>query len=170
MLRKSILVSFTSIFLSGCFVSERPLITPQSADFPFRDGTRYSAPGGQSNVNVLNIENGYYVRRQTDGETQTFLLKSIGNSLYAIQEADSNPTNGENFHYGLLVINGSTAYRYLYDSACKDNYSAYVQSALVSGVSDNGNDCFVTSLDSLASIYRALYNANSQPEETLVLQ
>ncbi len=147
----SALLAALAFALSGCLVSEGPLIGPGEAAFPLPD--RASAErftygddkrwAHQAYDSAYRSGSGYVVTRE-DGDEMEMTLKRIAQDTFIAQT--KNPDGG--YMYGLLVFQGNTIYEYAPD--CEDFTAAEKQRF---GLIQKDDDCTVTSVRGLADAY-----------------
>jgi len=140
--------------LSGCLVSEAPLIAPSEAAFPLPDraaAERLHPDGNngwthEANDTAYRSGSGYVVTRE-NGDEMELTLKRIAPNAFIAQ------TGGQEggYLYGLLVIQGNTIYEY--DVDCDDFDAADMQR--YGFIKKNESDCTVTSAQGLAASYLA---------------
>jgi hypothetical protein len=147
------LLAVLALGLSGCLVSEGPLIAPGDAAFPLPD--RASAErftfgddkkwAHQANDTAYRAGSGYVVTRE-DGDEMEMTLKHIAQNTFIAQVK-----NGDGgYMYGLLVFQGNTIYEYAPD--CEDFTEVEKQRF---GLVKKDDDCTVTSVQGLADAYLA---------------
>ncbi|MEP0944214.1 MAG: hypothetical protein ABJH63_19765 [Rhizobiaceae bacterium] len=78
----SVISVIATLMLSGCFVSERPLISAAEADYPFQSIT-YEFPGEDDRVTLVRTGESYTApAEEGDGK---LLLKQISDDTYVLQ-------------------------------------------------------------------------------------
>lgn len=152
--------------LSGCYVSERPLITADNADYPFKGETAYreipmqgglrAPPGAEGH---LTLTNKHYIRTETDlKDVADVMFKKIDGDYYAAQQQ----TGGKGkYYYDLVHIDGKILEMFGLD--CSDTDQAkYAKSSDVRISSQSGSaECVFTSFDGLK---RILLEKKSSPD------
>ena len=154
--------------LSGCLVSEGPLIGPADAAFPLPD--RVSAErftfgddkkwAHQANDSAYRSGSGYVVTRE-DGDEMEMTLKRIAQNTFIAQVKNSDG----GYMYGLLVFQGNTIYEYAPD--CEDFTAAEKQRF---GLVQKDDDCTVTSVQGLADAYAGQLGKGIQAGTSYVLR
>lgn len=147
-----------TLLLGGCFVSDRDLISPKSADYPITDGTRFTVHAldergkrtGQAPTAALITRDGarYLLAAGADGTIISGLMKEIGPGLYAVMAREASATDG-NF-YMLVRRDGTTWWRW--SMVCPDFVSrAGEQGKALAGfgVEVRSSDCVVKDFESL---------------------
>jgi hypothetical protein len=162
------LLAALALGLSGCLVSQFPIIAPGEAAFPLAD--RVSAerfkPGDNNNWEHDTNESAYragagYVVTHENGEEMELTLKRIAQNTFIAQ------TKGKEggYLYGLLVSEGNTIYEYAIDC---DDFSPEEQQRY--GLVKQDDDCSVTSVQGLAAGYLAQLQKSGKPSGAYVLR
>ncbi len=150
---------------SGCFASRQALITPETADFPFADGSKVvsfancAAPGGlllgckgykRNGSATLNIANGAYVIHpgpdgnpmanapgmQGDGQDVRILIKNVGQMLYVAQLPVADKGPDAGVQYIYEMLRVDRSTVYVYAVLCEQNGDqAYVKSGSLTAIS-----------------------------------
>ena len=165
------LMAALTLGLSGCLVSEDPLISPSEAAFPLPDrmsAERFS-PKGQTEwehdayESAYRSGSGYIVVHEDKTESSEITLKRIAQNTFLAQLLAEDG----NYTYALLVIDGNTIYRYAPD--CDDFTAADMQRF---GIEKNpsGDDCTVTSAQGLAAAYLAYLRSGIRAGAAYVLR
>lgn len=137
-MRNLLIVIAAAALLNGCYSSNRPFITPASADYPFPDGTRYIDHSEVEGVKTARLRGGYYFASNTN-----FLVKAIGGGFYVVQSCEAR-NSAPGCDYALLKVEGKTIKRYDGGGTCAVD------------------DCPVASWDELVSSMRRDYEAGEQ--------
>jgi hypothetical protein len=156
--------------LSGCLVSQAPLIAPGEAAFPLPDGARaeHLTCGSeepcetQGESTTRRSGAGYVLRNEGQDEEVEFLLKAISRNAFIAQ----TKTEEGGYLYGLLVVDGRTVNKY--DVECQDFSSDDQQRYGLSP--KDGDDCTVTSIEGLTSAYLAFLKRSPKPSEAYILR
>jgi hypothetical protein len=155
--------------LSGCLVSERPLIAAGDAAFPLPD--RVSAErfkpgdnGWEHDTNETAYRAGAsYVVTHEDGEEMELTLERIAQNTFIAQTKASDG----GYMYGLLVFDGGRIFEYNVDCSDFDAAESQRYGIVKKGDSD---DCTVTSTRGLAAAYIAYLQQNKKPSGLYVLR
>ncbi len=139
--------------LSGCLVSEEPLVAPGEAAFPLPDrasAERFHPDGNngwahEANDTAYRAGAAYIVTRE-NGDEMEMTLKRIAQDTFIAQAKGSDG----GYLYGFLVFKGSTIYEYAPD--CEDFDAGEMQRYGIVKKSD-GDDCTVSSAQGLAAAY-----------------
>jgi len=163
-----VLLAVLALGLSGCLVSEGPLIAPSEAAFPLPDhATAERFKPGESggwehdtNESAYRADTSYIVTHE-DGDEMELTLKRIAQNTFIAQ------TKGKEggYLYGLLVFEGNTIYEYAIDC---DDFSPTEQQRY--GLVKKDDDCSVTSAQGLAAGYLAQLQKGGKPSGTYVLR
>lgn len=166
------------VALAGCYVSTKPLITPQTADYPIADGThldRY-VPAGKPGEYRLT-KNGrtlhrrgayyYYVEDGDPKESIPFLLKKIGDENYIAQMADSrDPAKAGEYGYQWLTFDGKAVVQYGANCPARQEW---VIRELLDRIEDTATPrCIVSNIEKLATLLKEAAK-NAAPEAKFVL-
>lgn len=164
------LLAVLAVGLSGCLVSEDPIITSGEAAFPLPD--RVSAErlkpgengGWQHDADETAYRSGTgYVVTHEGGDEMELTLKRIAQNTFIAQTKSGDG----GFMYGLLVFQGNTIYEYGID--CDDFSPSELQRyGLLK--KDDGDDCTVTSAQGLAAGYLAQLQKGKNPNGAYVLR
>lgn len=73
-----------SVGLSGCFISDKPLISPADATFPYQTIV-YADPDGGEPQTLTRSDAGYLLKSDNSDEVATLLFKDVGDGLYVAQ-------------------------------------------------------------------------------------
>lgn len=175
----------TLITLAGCFKSTSPFIWPDTADYPWREGTQFAryersankaAPADQwearGDVSRLSLSGGYYLlpsRGATKQMTPTLLtptlLKRIGENEYIAQQ---------DMIYALVVVQGNEIFEYQfsgYEQLCPQEFIVKNPTNEFNRVlrDISAPDCIVPSIDALASLFHLLKKLGIPPTAKYVL-
>lgn len=160
------------LLLSGCFVSGADLITPQTADYPVAEGTRFvlheldetgARTGETAEETLVTREGGFYhMTTGEDGKLFAGLMKEIAPGLYAVQAREAGAPEGN--IYALVERDGANWRRW--SMVCPDFVSLAEEKGVAlstMGVTINSSDCVV---EDFASLEKALLFAheNTQPD------
>ncbi|GEM_PF-3533131 len=154
--------------LSGCLVSQGPLIGSGEAAFPLAD--RVSAerfkPGDNgwehdANESAYRSGSGYVVTHE-GGDEMELTLKRIAQNTFIAQTRSSE---GE-YMYGLLVFKGNEIYEYNVD--CSDFDDSEIERYGI--VRKDSDDCTVTSSEGLSAAYLAYLQKGGKPSGAYVLR
>ena len=157
-----------AVLLSGCFVSEDPLIKPSDADHPFAASLSYvgfrdeEGSWKEDETGVLDRAGDFYLMRTGDEANPPVLLfKSIRPNVYVAQQPDSG-----HYIYGLMQVAGNIVYEYGFScDSTKD--AAFIRSG---AISQKDGDCYVKSLSDLAAIFQARVNSGDKPNRKYEIQ
>ena len=151
---------FVAFAASGCYVSEQPFITPETADYPLDDTVHFD--GFAARGTTWRPQPGRTVHRVgthyvyvNDGDTKRsipFLLKQIGPRRYVLQMSDTaDRARITEYYYQLIDFDGTTAIQW--PAACRPR-QVWVAEQLIERVeATSTNDrCIFTSLDDLATV------------------
>lgn len=155
--------------LSGCLVSQAPLIAPGEAAFPLPDGARAEhlicgsegACEVQGESTARRSSTGYVLKIEGQDDEGEFLLKPISQTAFIAQAKTE-----EGYLYGLLVFDSRTINQY--DVECQDFSGDELQRYGLSP--KEGKDCTVASIDGLASAYLAFLKRSPKPSEAYILR
>jgi hypothetical protein len=162
------LLAALALGLSGCLVSQFPIIAPGEAAFPLAD--RVSAerfkPGENNSWEHDANESAYragagYVVTHENGDEMELTLKRIAQNTFIAQTKEKEG----DYLYGLLVFEGNTIYEYAIDC---DDFSLAEQQQY--GLVKKDDDCSVTSAQGLAAGYLAQLQKGSKPSGAYVLR
>jgi len=169
------------ITLAGCFKSTSPLIWPDTADYPWKDGTRYVKYGridkngakadqweGKGDVSRLSLSGGYYYLIPgggTNKQTTPTLFKRIGENEYIAQR---------DMIYALVVVQGNDIFEYQfsgYEQLCPQGFIVNNPTKEFKFVLHDvsGPDCIVPSIDALGSLFHLLKKLGIPPTAKYVL-
>ena len=163
------LMAALALGLSGCLVSEGPLIAPGDAAFPLPD--RVSAerfkPGESGGWEHDTNESAYragasYIVTHEDGAELELTLERIAPNTFIAQ------TKGDDggYLYGLIVFQGNTIYEYAIDCDAFDT-SEMQRYGLVK---KDDSDCTVTSSEGLSASYLAQLQKGQKPSGSHMLR
>lgn len=157
--------------LSGCLVSEDPLIAPEEAAFPLPDrvsAERFS-PGSESNGwthqaydSAYRSGSTYIVKREGSEDETVLTFKRIAQNTFIVQTGSGDG----GYMYGLLVLKGDTLYEY--DIDCEDFNAAEMQRYGL--FKKDGDDCGVTSAQGLAEAYLDRLQSGRRPDTAYVVR
>lgn len=152
------IIIVAALLLGGCFVSDRDLISPASADYPITDGMRFTVHAldetgkrtDEAPKAALITRDGarYVLAAGGDGTIFSGLMTEIGPGLYAVMAHDASATDG-NF-YVAMRRDGTTWWRW--SMVCPDFVSRAGEQgkALADfGVEVRNSDCVVKDFESL---------------------
>ena len=167
--RDAALAAALALGLSGCLVSEDPLVTAGEAAFPLPDRVnaerfKVGENGGwehDANESAYRSGSGYVVRHE-DGDEMELTLERIAQNTFIAQTKSSDG----GYMYGLLVFQGNTIYEYAIDC---DDFSASEQQRY-GLVKKDESDCTVTSTRGLAAGYLAQLQKGRNPSGSYVLR
>ena len=157
--------------LSGCLVSEGPLISPSEAAFPLADrvsAERFSPSSDNNGWTHQAYDSAYrsgstYVVKREGSEDETVLtFKRIAPNTFIAQTGG----NEAGYMYGLVVLKGDTLYEY--DLDCEDFNAAQMQRYGL--FKKDTGDCGVTSVQGLAAAYLDQLQSGRRPETAYVLR
>jgi hypothetical protein len=162
-------------FLSGCYVSKTPFITPETADYPIATGTRFDAflPRGQTwrpqpARTVHRIGTHYiYMEDGSPRRSIPFLLKQIAPRRYVIQLSDTaDPVRITEYYYAIVDFDGTTAIQY--SPACAPRETWLLQQWIrVERLSTNDR-CIFATFETLQSVLKEAV-INAAPEAKFVI-
>jgi hypothetical protein len=168
------LLAALTLALSGCLVSEGPLVGPGDAAFPLPD--RVSAerfhPDGNNGWTHEAYDNAYrsgsaYIVTHENGDQIEVTLKRIGQNTFIAQSRSGKGEGG--YMYGLLVFEGNgTIYEYQVD--CGDFDAGEQQRYGLIKKPDSDADCTVTSAQGLAAAYLAYQRKGKAPDIAYTLR
>ena len=157
--------------LSGCLVSEGPLVGPGEAAFPLQDrvkaerftpNTDNSGWTHQAYDSAYRSGSAYVVTRENSDDQMELTLKRIAQNTFIAQTK-----GGEGgYLYGLLVFQGDTIYEY--DIDCEDFNASELQRYGL--VKKDESDCTVTSAQGLAAAYLAQLQKGRRASTAYVLR
>lgn len=160
------MIVILALLLGGCFISERDLISPRSADYPITDGMRFTVhaldeqgkrTGEAPKTALITREGARYLLAAGENDTiLSGLMTEIGPGLYAVMAHEAGAASG-NF-YVLMRRDGTTWWRW--SMVCPDFVSRAGEQgkALADfGVEVRNSDCVV---EDFASLTRALLFAH----------
>ena len=157
-----------ALALSGCLVSEQPLIASNDAAYPLAAEVRAERfkPDGNGWAHDEN-QRAYrsgpaYILVSENGDEMEIMLKRIAEKTFIAQSKDDNGS----YMYGLLVFDGNTIYEYAPD--CSDFQEADL--GRYGFVKKEGDDCTVTSAAGLASAYLAYLQSGAKPSGAYTLK
>ncbi len=106
----AIVAGFAS-FLSGCYETAEPLITPANADYPLGDGHAYQFDDGTVGTIWLDdtLASGarYLHQMGPEGEPEVLLFRNIRDNYYVVQREKITT-----FEYALVRIEDIAVYNY----------------------------------------------------------
>ncbi len=154
-----LILTSTTLLLSGCFISDKPLFSPADAEQPLADGTKLAAfaldsdgkrkEDGPQTVTLKHIENGYLVS-PSDDEPFRVLFDDIGDRYFIGVASDEDPTKSP--LYGLFHQTGTSWFAYLpVCSDFRDLAKAQGKSLKDFHIADAESDCRFTSYEDLKS-------------------
>jgi hypothetical protein len=159
------LAAIATVGLSGCFVSDKPFITPANADYPFGEVTHFLNFDGPNSNSVVTSESDlilkdayYYV-----SDNYVLLFKALDAGFYVMQL--SRPPESSGSFYSLMRIDGKI--RYNYNNQCSEHTAEMfaatgaIERVVLFGrdrVSPRSRDrhCYVRDLVGLADIFSSL--------------
>ncbi|MGH7125797.1 MAG: hypothetical protein ACREFI_15595 [Stellaceae bacterium] len=164
-----VLLAAVTLGLSGCLVSEGPLIAPGEAAFPLPDrasAERFTPSGDngwshEAYDTAYRSGSAYIVKRENSDEEMPLTLKRIAQNTFIAQTGGGDG----GYMYGLLVSEGNTLYEY--DVDCADFDAAEMQRY---GLIKKDDDCTVTSAQGLAAAYLAELQKGRKPSTAYVLR
>jgi hypothetical protein len=167
-IRRIALLAALTLGLSGCLVSEGPMVAPGEAAFPMQDrvsAERFTPSGDngwshQAYDSAYRSGSGYVVRRENSDEEMVLTLKRIAQNTFIAQTGGGDG----GYMYGLLVFQGDTIYEYDVDCG---NFSAAEMRRY--GLVKKDDDCTVTSAQGLAAGYLALLQNGLKPATAYVM-
>jgi hypothetical protein len=139
------LLAALTLGLSGCLVSEGPLIAPGEAAFPLPDRVNAERFSPNSDKNgwthqaydsAYRSGSTYVVKREGSDDETVLTFKRVAPNTFIAQ---ANGSEG-GYMYGLLVFQGNTLYEY--DIDCEDFDDAEMPRYGL--VKKDGGDCTVT--------------------------
>jgi hypothetical protein len=154
--------------LSGCLVSESPLITSESATYPLANQVsaeslrRNGDAWEHSENNSAHRSGAAYFLVAENGEEVEFMLRQIAERTFIAQTKDDQGK----YMYGVLVFDGRMIYEYAPD--CSDFREADLER--YGFVKKDGDDCTVTSLTGLANAYLAYLKSGAKPSTAYALK
>ncbi|HLJ22183.1 MAG TPA: hypothetical protein VKU84_18390 [Stellaceae bacterium] len=164
------LLAVLALGLSGCLVSEGPLVAPGEAAFPLPDraSAERLSPNSdntgwqhQANDSAYRSGSAYIVKRENSDDEMELTLKRIAENTFIAQTK-----GGEGgYLYGLLVFQGNTIYEY--DVDCDDFDEGEARRY---GLVKKDEDCTVTSAQGLAAGYLAQLQKGRKPDTAYVLR
>jgi hypothetical protein len=164
------LLTGIALGLSGCLVSQDPLVAPGEAAFPLADlaSAERLRPKGETDWEHDDNEaarrtGSSYIVTHEDGEEMELTLKRIAQNTFIAQ---SKTKEGE-YIYGLLVFGPDRIYEYGVD--CPDfNAEEAQRYGIVS--SKDSDDCTVSSVEGLAAGYLAYLKKGHKPSGVYVFR
>jgi hypothetical protein len=157
-----------ALTLSGCLVSEAPLISSNDAAYPLATEVRAErfkpdGSGWTHDENQRAYRSGAsYILVSENGDEMEIMLKRIAEKTFIAQSKDDHGS----YMYGLLVFDGNTIYEYTPD--CSDFQEADL--GRYGFVKKEGDDCTVTSAAGLASAYLAYLQSGAKPSGAYTLE
>jgi len=165
------LLAAVTLGLSGCLVSEGPLVASGEAAFPLPDrasAERFAPSSGnngwshQAYDSAYRSGSTYVVKREGSDDETVLTFKRIAQDTFIAQV-----NGGEGgYMYGLLVFQGKTIYEY--DIDCGDFNAAEMQRYGL--VKKDDSDCTVTSAQGLAAAYLAQLQKGRKASTAYVLR
>ena len=144
--------------LGGCFVSNKPFITPETADHPFPAEAVVTATTANLHTRHLEMMGPFYFIDDPVG-SHVFLVKKMGDGLYVAQECGQTHCD-----YSLLAVGEKQVEQYDFADACKDNLAELQKDGLVVAQNDEG-DCVVDNFEKLVTIFLTLHERGAKPDE-----
>lgn len=160
---RGILALALFVALSGCFVSNTPLIEPSMAVYPIADGTVFEKSsenrerdtfGPFDNKVVIKRDGPYYVHEETGGDgtvsTSRGLMIEFAPGIYLVMSDDQE---GKLYYYTLFVRQGVNyvQYRILCEDLVLRARKSGLEPAYFGAVKTPNDLCKFSSLDSLKS-------------------
>jgi hypothetical protein len=170
----AILLAFA---VSGCFLSEEPFITPETADYPIASDSYFDAyarrgddwsplPEGRR----VRIQNGYYYYRN-DGSDRTsvpFLMKEISEGRYVVQANDTSTFERvSEYYYFLVDFDGTEAIQHR--SRCWPR-EEWLENRIIAGIeyASTNTRCTFDSFENLVTVLEGTTEF-AAPEDRFVL-
>ena len=174
---------FAAALLSGCLVTDDPLINASSAAYPFSDGEpfdvleyNYQSSGGAKTNAIRIIRNGIYYEpvRESGGSEDPFLIRAIDATHFAAQIEDPDSVSGYPYFYTLFVQEGDRWSVYAFDhtiddkAGCGDLTSGQTGGF---GAREYYASCIVSSFDGMARMMLTMLASDHyRPDYILVRQ
>jgi hypothetical protein len=161
-------LALLALTLSGCLVSESPLITSESAVYPLAnqmnvERLRPNGDGWEHNEdNSAHRSGDAYILVSESGEEIEFMLYRIAEKVFIAQTKDDQG----HYMYGFLVFDGRMIYEYTPD--CSDFREADL--SRYGFVKKDGDDCTVTSISGLGNAYLAYLKSGAKPSGAYALK
>lgn len=181
-------------FLAGCFTTAKPLILPEAADYPLKEGTQYATyrlhyrnhqaerdggavlptqtitvpgDGKDATIAALGLPPGrYYAGSELAGQPAPYLLKHVEGPYYVLETwVTPGKSKPAMILYALAKIESGTTSTYMLTCHPFDTDSRFLRSGqLHLDLKAEYPYCVPNSLDDLEAVFRARIAGGALPE------
>jgi hypothetical protein len=153
-----------AVALSGCFVSDKPLLGPEAASFPLPDAAKFTSvnsAGIKTQGSVTRVGNGYRRLDAQGGNPRMLLFHALGNNRYIVQQ--ETPNNSPRYAYDVAEINGDT---FVVKNWKCNRFVVASNFGRFSKVDESTNasepNCYVVDLPALKAIFETMVDKPSE--------
>jgi hypothetical protein len=172
-----------TLALVGCYVTEKDLITPQNAAYPFAAGTTFTSWSWEKDKNaweqsgsgkVVRVGDNYRLEPDPEaGQTSdpddqvVFLLADLGDGYFAAQAREKD---GGTILLDVAKVEGDTVYQYVL--MCEEEDKALATQGIIDKFADGefSDTCTVSSLDQLRRAFQAKLARGMKPHGKYVIR